>query len=300
MLLSVSLDLLPEETGASGFRSFADRLSQVDGAGADLILLGRETNGKIRPGRVEGLVTMPWAAERVRRAALAAVLPGLHGLPFHVARALSAIDFVSGGRAGWAPICGERAVYDRAYGSAYRVDEAQAVDKYDDFIAATQALWDSWDDDALIIDKASGEYLDSTKVRRVAYKGPYFSTMGPLNAARPVQGYPLLVRDMDDLSASAKTPADILLVSANDASAVDAIRAAAPGSPAILLKAAAGGDLAALAKLADGIHLSGLPDAAQVTAARALLTPIAANTGPARERFGFARPVNPFTERTYA
>jgi len=304
MYVSLSIDLAPEETGADGFRSFTTRLRDIDAAAPDLVILGGEHDGAVVPGRIEGLVNLPWVAGQITQAAVAAALPALHGLPFHVARALSAIDFVSGGRAGWLPVCANHDAIDRAYGAAYAITDGDAPAKYDDFIRATQALLDSWDQDALIIDKARGDYLDSAKVRRVDYRGPYFSTMGPLNAARPPQGYPLLVRDLADLSGSSELPADIALLSATSVAEADAAIARlrqAPGTAgaAILLKIGGALPLDAAMQVAgaDGVHLTDLPDARTVAAARAMLPVTAGSDGTARARFGMAMPVNPFTQK---
>lgn len=304
MLLSLTIDLAPAESGAEGFKDFTDRLRAIDAVGPDLVVFGGERGTALVPGKLEGLVNLPWAAGLVKTAAVVATLPALHGIPFHVARALSAIDFISAGRAGWAPVCGNHQTLDRAYGKQYAIADTDAPAKYDDFVRATQSLWDSWDQDALIIDKASGDYLDSSKVRRVDYRGPYFSTMGSLNAARPPQGYPLLVRDMDDLSATSDLPADIVLLGAETITEAEEkitrLRAA-PGTAnaAILLKVTAGRslDLPFEVEGADGMHLIGHPDVATVAAARARLP---ARTGPgetARARFGLTAPINPFTQK---
>jgi len=284
MFLSACLDLLPEESGAPGFAHYSSRAKAAEDAGLDVLILGRETAGGIAPGRLEALVTMPWIAGVARRAAVVGVLPALHSVPFHVARALSAIDFLSDGRTGWMPAVPGGDRFDHAYGPAYTLPAGETVAKYDDFIRATQALWDSWDDDALVLDKDRGEYLDSTKVRRVAYEGPYFSTMGPLNAARPPQGHPLLFRE--GISA-ATTPADVRLAAADETA-----------SGAVFVKT----DLAGLTGTlkgepsALGIHLTGNPSAADIAAARAIMPAASAVSGTLRDRLGLARPINPFTK----
>jgi hypothetical protein len=108
---------------------------------------------------------------------IVACIPASTSHPFHVARALSAIDFLSAGLSGWAPV-------------AAGAPAGQA----EDMVRAAQALWDGWDADTLIIDKASGRYLDASKVKVPNYKGPFFNVAGPVNAMRPPQGHPLLVR----------------------------------------------------------------------------------------------------------
>lgn len=150
----------------------AEVLARAEAAGLDLLVLGRE--GALP---FDALVLAAWAAPRVSRMGIVACVPASTSHPFHVARALSAIDFLSAGLSGWAPV---------AAGAA----NGQA----EDMVRAAQALWDGWRADTLIIDKASGRYLDAAKVKVPNYKGPFFEVAGPVNAMRPPQGHPLLVR----------------------------------------------------------------------------------------------------------
>ena len=299
MLLSACID--PSSGSASALTA---KLAAIDGTGLDILLLGDDCAGVVMPANIEALVTMPWVLGVVRSAVVVGVLPALHSLPFHVARALSAIDILSNGRSGWMPTCADPARFDTAYGATYALPAGEAVVKYDDFIGATQALWDSWDGDALVLDKTSGVYLDSTKVRRVHYEGPYFSTVGPLNAARPKLGYPLLFREPAEEIVDSIVPADVVLnaaTSVGDAEAQIERASAAPYRPAILLKSVAS-DVAATLAIAQavgaaGIHLTGNPDAATIAAARALVPETAFRAGDCwRSRIGVPRPVNPFSK----
>ncbi|MEJ6009798.1 LLM class flavin-dependent oxidoreductase [Novosphingobium aquae] len=149
-----------------------DVLERAEAAGLDLLVLGREGALPFDP-----LVIAAWAAPRVRTMGIVACVPAKLSHPFHVARALSAIDFLSAGLSGWAPV---------AAGAPAGMAE--------DMVLAARALWDGWGTDTLIIDKASGRYLDSSKVMVPNYKGPFFEVAGPVNAMRPPQGHPLLVR----------------------------------------------------------------------------------------------------------
>lgn len=301
MLLSACMDPSSDGIPRSELRA---NLEQIDATGLDFLLLGQDREGVVVPGGIEALVTMPWVMGAIRDAVVVGVVPALHSLPFHVARALSAIDILSRGRSGWMPICGEPGRFDTAYGATYALPANETILKYDDFIRATQALWDSWDGDALVLDKASGVYLDSTKVRRVQYEGPYFSTVGPLNAARPKLAHPLLVREFADVIAGATTPADVVLIdveSADDAVAKIATASTAPYRPAILLKTASA-DIAAMLAIArtvgaDGLHLTGNPSAAIIADARAQVPATAFRAGDCwRSRIGVPRPANPFSK----
>ncbi len=299
MLLSACIDLSSGDAAA-----LAAELAEIDAIGLDFLLLGHDSDGVVVPAGIEALVTMPWVLGIVRNAVVVGVLPALHSLPFHVARALSAIDILSKGRSGWMPTCANAPRFDTAYGASYAVPAGEAVVKYDDFIGATQALWDSWDGDALVLDKASGVYLDSTKVRRVHYEGPYFSTVGPLNAARPKLGYPLLFREPAAEIVGSTVSADVVIITAGsieDARAQISTASVAPYRPAILLRTPVD-TLAAILAIAqavgaDGIHLTGNLDAQAIAAARALVPATVFRTGDCwRSRIGVPRPVNPFSK----
>jgi alkanesulfonate monooxygenase SsuD/methylene tetrahydromethanopterin reductase-like flavin-dependent oxidoreductase (luciferase family) len=149
------------------------RLEQAEAAGIDLLILGSPDHLNF-----DALVFAAWAAPRTSRMGIVASVPASRSHPFHVARALSAIDFLSAGRSGWCPV-------------PAGAPEGMA----EDMVAAACSLWDGWGADTLIIDKASGRYLDSTKVHPSNYEGPFFRVAGPVNAMRPPQGHPLLVVD---------------------------------------------------------------------------------------------------------
>jgi hypothetical protein len=300
MYLSISLDALPEQSGPEAFRTVCTRADRIEAAQADVVLLAREMpDGGFGTGRVEAMVQLPWLAGRIRSAALIAAVPALHSIPFHVARALSTIDFLSDGRSGWMPLASNTDRHDSAYGSRYRLEGQDVADKATDFIRATHALLDSWDDDALVLDKASGVYLSANKVRRVDYRGPFFSTMGPLNAARPPQGHPLLVRDLDDMPPSdipADIPADIVIGTiaalARAEAPIKLIKVAEPGLDEALAAVAAGS--------AHGLHLMGIAAIDHLERLRARYPRIPATGATARLRLGLARPANPFSQQAAA
>ena len=63
-----------------------------------------------------------------------------------------------------------------------------------EFVEVVKGLWDSWDDGALVIDKATGVYADAKGMHRLNHQGKYFNVAGPLNMSRPPQGYPVLIQ----------------------------------------------------------------------------------------------------------
>jgi hypothetical protein len=293
MKLSLSLDIAALGAAGEPIASFKARAARIDQARPDFVILAREDDrGTLVPPHIEALVDSAWLTGVLKSACVVAALPALHAIPFHVSRALSAVDFLSDGRSGWMPLTSGAGRFETAYGTALAgIDAAEVTARYDDFIRATQALWDSWDQDALVLDKDSGEYLDSTKVRRVDYKGPFFKTMGPLNAARPPQGYPVLVRDVDAL-ADSTVLADVAIGS----------REALAGTEAAikLLKVDSAADSAvdgALAAVAagefDGVHLYGIRT---LEVLGTLDRGQGANGQSTRETHGLTHPANPYAE----
>jgi hypothetical protein len=291
MKLSLSLDIAAIGAAGEPIASFKARAARIDQARPDFVILAREDDqGTLVPPQLEALVDSAWITGVLKSACVVAALPALHAIPFHVSRALSAVDFLSAGRSGWMPLTSDARRFDTAYGTQLaKADAAEVTARYDDFIRATQALWDSWDQDALILNKETGEYLDSTKVRRVDYQGPFFKTMGPLNAARPLQGYPVLLRDADAVSGS-NVPADVAIGSRETLGGADA--------PIKLLKVDTASDSGldgALAAVAagefDGIHLYG-PRTLEVLGT--LDRGQAASVSTTRAAHGLAHPANSY------
>jgi len=89
----------------------------------------------------------------------------------------------------------QRPIFDQAFGIFWRDAGLQGpLLGYCNFSEIVRGLWDSWDDEAFLRDKASGIYVDPDKVHVLDHKGKHFSVRGPLNVARPIQGYPVLVQ----------------------------------------------------------------------------------------------------------
>ena len=113
--------------------------------------------------------------------------------PYTVARMFNSLDHLSGGRAGWNFVTGG----NREGALNYSQELMQHGDRYDrgeEFADVVLGLWDSFEADAFIRDKASGRYLDPAKMHILNHKGPHFSVRGPLSSARSPQGRPVIVQ----------------------------------------------------------------------------------------------------------
>ncbi|MGI9207192.1 MAG: NtaA/DmoA family FMN-dependent monooxygenase, partial [Rhodococcus sp. (in: high G+C Gram-positive bacteria)] len=114
--------------------------------------------------------------------------------PYNLARLFSSLDHISGGRAGWNIVTTASDAAAANFGLTDHPDVRQRYARAREFVDATVKLWDSWEDDAVVADKAAGVYADPDKIHRVDVEGEYISVRGPFNSARSPQGRPVLVQ----------------------------------------------------------------------------------------------------------
>jgi len=142
--------------------------------------------------RFEPLTILSALAAVTSNIGLVATLTVSYSEPFNVARQFASLDHISGGRAGWNVVTswlGETA-------ANFSKDEHLAHDdRYrlgGEYLDVVQGLWDSWEDDAHVGDKASGVFVDPEKLHRLDHKGEFFQVRGPLNIKRSRQGQPVI------------------------------------------------------------------------------------------------------------
>jgi FMN-dependent oxidoreductase (nitrilotriacetate monooxygenase family) len=114
--------------------------------------------------------------------------------PYHIARKFASLDYLSGGRAGWNVVTSASEAEAHNFNREKHMEHALRYERAREFLQVVTGLWDSWDDDAFIRDKESGVYVDPEKIHVLGHKGKHFSVQGPLNVARPVQGYPVIIQ----------------------------------------------------------------------------------------------------------
>ena len=114
--------------------------------------------------------------------------------PYHVARRFASLDHLSGGRAGWNIVTTSNPDAALNFGMDDHMEHGERYRRAREFYDVVTGLWDSWADDAFIRDAESGLYFDPDKLHVLNHKGPYLSVRGPLNIARPVQGWPVIVQ----------------------------------------------------------------------------------------------------------
>lgn len=114
--------------------------------------------------------------------------------PYHVARRFASLDHLSGGRAGWNIVTTSNPDAALNFGLEDHVEHDERYRRAREFFDVVTGLWDSWADDAFIRDVESGLYFDTDKLHVLGHKGEHLSVRGPLNIARPVQGWPVIVQ----------------------------------------------------------------------------------------------------------
>jgi FMN-dependent oxidoreductase (nitrilotriacetate monooxygenase family) len=114
--------------------------------------------------------------------------------PYNVARRFMSIDHISGGRAGWNLVTSQIEDEAQNFGYAEHVDHAKRYARAAEFYDVVVGLWDSWEDDALLRDKAGGDYMDRDKVHFLNHEGEHFKVRGPLNVTRSAQGWPVVAQ----------------------------------------------------------------------------------------------------------
>ena len=123
---------------------------------------------------------------------LVATLTVSYSEPFNVARQFASLDHISGGRAGWNVVTswlGDTAAnFSKTEHPAHDVRYRIAAE----YLDVVQGLWDSWEDDAHVADKARGVFVDPGKLHRLDHDGEFFQVRGPLNIKRSQQGQPVI------------------------------------------------------------------------------------------------------------
>lgn len=114
--------------------------------------------------------------------------------PYNLARLFASLDHLSRGRAGWNIVTTGDAGAAQNFGLAEHPVHADRYGRAREFVEVVTKLWDSWEDDAVAADKASGVYADTSRIHRIDHAGAHFKVRGPLNTPRTPQGRPVYVQ----------------------------------------------------------------------------------------------------------
>ncbi len=185
-------------------RGFVDvqhyvRVAQVAEAGKfDAIFLADSvTTDGLATGPVTALeptLILAAVAQATSRLGLIATASTSYNEPYNIARRFASLDLISGGRAGWNVVTTADAKSARSFGRDAVPDHATRYRRADEFTQVVKALWNSWDDDAIVGDQSAGHFADPARLHPVDHQGEFFQVQGLLNQPRSPQGHPVLLQ----------------------------------------------------------------------------------------------------------
>jgi FMN-dependent oxidoreductase (nitrilotriacetate monooxygenase family) len=114
--------------------------------------------------------------------------------PYLIARRFASLDHISGGRAGWNLVTTSNPDAALNFGLTEHLEHGERYRRAREFFDVVTGLWDSWADDAFTRDVENGVYFDPERLHVLDHRGEFFSVRGPLNVARPIQGWPVIVQ----------------------------------------------------------------------------------------------------------
>ncbi len=148
----------------------------------------------VTPTSFEPLTLLAALAALTTRIGLIATASTTYDDPYHVARKFASLDHISGGRAGWNLVTTANPDAALNFSKEAHLAHGERYKRGREFYEVVTGLWDSWADDAFIRDQPSGIYFDPAKMHRLDHVGEEFQVRGPVNIARPIQGWPVIVQ----------------------------------------------------------------------------------------------------------
>jgi FMN-dependent oxidoreductase (nitrilotriacetate monooxygenase family) len=161
---------------------------------ADALALIGEVRRRSGASRIDPVTLLGALAASTERIGLIATASTTYGHPYDVARRFAGLDHISGGRAGWNIVTSAGDQLARNYGFDRQAAHADRYRDAEEFVEVVTRLWDSWEDDARVVDKEAGVFIDATRVHAIDHPGERCAVAGPLDVARPPQGHPVRVQ----------------------------------------------------------------------------------------------------------
>ena len=179
------------EAGKFDLGFFDDRLAMPDMYMDDHAHTVQHGIRCVKMDPVTVLMTMAMATTHL---GLGATYSTTYYQPFHVARVFATVDLMTKGRAAWNVVTSVNDNEARNMGLDRVVDHDLRYDRADEFMEVVLGHWDTWDDDAIVADKAAGVFAQSEKVKRLDHAGQYFKSRGPFTVPRSQQGHPVVIQ----------------------------------------------------------------------------------------------------------
>jgi FMN-dependent oxidoreductase (nitrilotriacetate monooxygenase family) len=170
---------------------FDDRLAMPDRYGDDYAESVRHGIRVVKMDLIPLLTAMGLATHRL---GLGGTYSTTYYEPFHVARTFATLDHMIGGRAAWNIVTSLNDSEAANFGAETHPEHDARYDRADEFVEVVLGHWDSWEDDAIAIDRERGVFADPAKVHRLDHRGKWFKSRGPFTVPRSPQGRPVLIQ----------------------------------------------------------------------------------------------------------
>jgi FMN-dependent oxidoreductase (nitrilotriacetate monooxygenase family) len=192
--------------GSSLFESFLGVVQKAERAKFDMVFLadgiGVRLDDKPKGSmcrsqhnvELEPLTLLSALAPLTRNIGLVATASTTYNEPYHIARKYGSLDQISGGRAAWNIVTSWSDQEAWNFSMSKQLDYNTRYERAHEFVEVVTGLWDSWDEDAFVLNKESGVFYDEKKMHVLDHVGKHFSVRGPLSVRRSPQGRPILVQ----------------------------------------------------------------------------------------------------------
>jgi N-acetyl-S-(2-succino)cysteine monooxygenase len=184
------------------FENYKHTALAVEAAKFDAVFLGDRLDAwplpdeflarTARGARLETLTLSGALAAVTSRVGIVATASTTFSEPFNIARQIGSLDHISQGRVGWNVVTSYTDDQAQNYGLDHIPPRPARYARAQEFLDVVKGLWDTYDSDAVIRDKVSGQFFDPQKFHKLDHDGDHFKVAGPLNQERPPQGYPVI------------------------------------------------------------------------------------------------------------
>ncbi|MBA2448925.1 MAG: LLM class flavin-dependent oxidoreductase [Chloroflexi bacterium] len=179
------------EDGRFHLAFFDDRLAMPDRYGDDF---AESVRHGIRVVKMDLVPLMTAMGLATRHLGIGGTYSTTYYEPFHVARVFATLDHMLGGRAAWNVVTSLNDSEAANFGQATHLDHDARYDRADEFMEAVLGHWDSWEDDAILLDREGRVFADPAKVHRLGHEGRWFRTRGPFTVPPTPQGRPVIMQ----------------------------------------------------------------------------------------------------------
>ncbi len=143
---------------------------------------------------MEPMTLLPALAVLTKTIGLVTTASTTYNEPYHVARKFATLDLISGGRAGWNIVTSWSEAEAKNFSREQHLEYDLRYERAAEFVEVVKGLWDSWEDDCIVYDKAGGLFYDESRMHLLNHRGKHFQVRGPLNVSNMPQGRPIMVQ----------------------------------------------------------------------------------------------------------